>query len=85
MNDTVLLIVCVKYPTNSYGHIGTRPQLKVSSNILEKPGIKPVTIGLHLASGVSTTPQPPTILLSTHNMFLVKKLSFNYTLLSSSP
>ena len=38
--------VCLKGPSNSLGHMETKPWLKVSSDRLMKPGIEPTTPGL---------------------------------------
>ena len=43
--------LCFTVPLKAiYGHMETRPDLRVSSDRLEKPGIKPGTAG-YMASG----------------------------------
>ena len=48
--------VCVLLPTNSKSYMETRPQLKVSSDRLAKPRIKPTIPGLQ-GEQLSTTPR----------------------------
>ena len=54
----------------------TRPQLEVSSNSLEMPGIKPVNL-VYKASGLSTTPKWLLSYHSNHDFCLTNKNELN--------
>ena len=58
IDDAFMVHVCVYvyHPTNSYGHMETGSQLKVSFDRQEKPGIKLRPL-VYTASGLSNTPQ----------------------------
>ena len=57
--------VGVLHPTNSYGNTETGPRFNVSSERLEKPGIKLMTPGL---KGHYTTEASQEHLMITHNL-----------------
>ena len=50
---------CHKRPSNSLGHMETRPRLKVSSDRLVKPGIEPTTPGLQGEQFIHKTTAAP--------------------------